>query len=88
MKGDGTGHSGWRGVDSCEWSALAAEAIVRPQPELRTMSESLAAQQQGPVLVSMAQITTRKYEKILDGANSQKLWGSLCRSGLLSPLAG
>ena len=45
MKRDGTRDSGWRGVDCCEWPALAAETIVRPQPVLllRTMSEAVAA---------------------------------------------
>ena len=67
MKRDGTGDSGSRGVDCCEWPALAAEARVMFQAKLllRTMTESVATQQQRSILVSIAQIAIENIGKSL-----------------------
>ena len=73
MKRERAGDStdGWRGLACCEWSALPPGAmVIRSQPEipLRTMSESIATQQQGLVSMSMPHVTIREHEDSLVGA--------------------
>jgi hypothetical protein len=69
MKRERAGDStdGWRGLACCEWSALPPGAmVIRSQPELplRTMSESIATQQQGLVSMSMPHVTIREHEDV------------------------
>jgi hypothetical protein len=51
----------WNEVACCEWTALPPRAMVRSQPKLppRAMSESMAMQCQGSVLISVAHITIK-----------------------------